>query len=93
MPTEWNGAWSDNSPELLKYLKELNEHNQKWGEEAEEYVAEGKDGAFLMSYKDFLFFYGRLVICKKFHEDDSGLRFFGEWTEENSFGIPVSQED
>lgn len=23
-PIEWNGAWSDNSPELIKNLKEIN---------------------------------------------------------------------
>lgn len=51
-PIEWNGPWSDNSPELIKNIEILNKKNlEKWGKEAEKYEIESKDGAFLMSFK------------------------------------------
>jgi len=54
--------------------------------------AENKDGAFLMSYEDFIVHWSKIVICKKFPERFSGIRFFCEWSEENSFGIPFQPD-
>lgn len=51
---------------------------------------ENKDGAFLMSWEDFLKIWNNISMCKKFPRSYEAQRFFGEWTEENSGGTPTS---
>jgi hypothetical protein len=50
-PIEWNGPWSDQTPELIKNLEEINKAiKNKRGGEAELVEKESKDGAFLMEF-------------------------------------------
>ena len=74
-------------------MKILNEKiKEKWGKEAEELHEENKDGAFLMSWKDFIDVWSNISICKKFAESWEGVRFFGEWDEKTSGGTPTSND-
>ena len=54
--------------------------------------AENKDGAFLMSFEDFISTWHNLSICKKFAKNVSGLRFPCNFTEENSGGTPYKND-
>ncbi|CAG8465149.1 17380_t:CDS:2 [Acaulospora morrowiae] len=78
---EWNGAWSDNSPEwnIIDKAK-----RNKLGFK----IAE--DGDFWMSFRDFITNFSTLVICR--HLNTSlfslekrwcGIAFRGEWSVEN----------
>ena len=51
---EWNGAWSDGSPEW-RYIPD--EEKEALGINFEQ------DGEFWMSYKDFMRHFGQLEIC------------------------------
>ena len=93
-PKEWTGAWSDNSEELINNLEEINAKQQeRWGDEAEIIQAEGKDGAFYMCYDDFITTWHNLSICKKFNDTFSGLRFSGNFNDNNSGGTPYRRDD
>lgn len=92
-PVEWNGAYSDNSVELIQHLDILNKKiKEKWGKEAELIEKEQKDGGFLMQYSEFVSIWHNISICKKFNTHYDGIRFIGEWNEETSGGTPYSND-
>ncbi|XP_046400174.1 calpain-A-like isoform X4 [Ischnura elegans] len=79
---EWNGAWSDKSPEW-RFISD--------SEKEEIGLTFEHDGEFWMSYRDFLSRFSRLEICNlnpdslESEEDDSGRKkwemshYEGEW--------------
>jgi len=93
-PTEWNGAWSDNSKELISNLDKINKKAvERWKHEAEKVEAESKDGCFFMEYQEFLNIWHNIAIAKNFANEFSGLRFAGQWSESNSGGTPYTNKE
>ncbi|CAO1383373.1 unnamed protein product [Diamesa hyperborea] len=86
---EWNGPWSDKSPEW-RYIPE---HTKE-----EIGLTFDHDGEFWMSFRDFLKFFDRIEICNLSpdslsEEQETGVKkkwemstFEGEWTEGISAG-------
>jgi Ca2+-binding EF-hand superfamily protein len=92
-PVEWNGAWSDNSKELISNLAEINKKiKEAKKEEAEEVLPESADGSFFMEFNEFIKIWDNINICKNFPDHWSGLRFRGEWTSNNSGGTPIKPQ-
>ena len=90
----WLGRFSNQSKELIENLSEINSKiNQRWKEEAELFEISKEDGSFFMCLDDFVSIWKTLSISKKFTEEYSGIRFFGEWNERNSGGYPQKSND
>ena len=67
LPHEWNGKFSDSTPELIENLEVINDSIKKrWGSEAEIIEEEALDGSFLMEYKDFLNIWDNLFLSIDF---------------------------
>lgn len=91
-PMEWNGAWSDNSKEIIANINEINQSiKNRWKHEAEEMSTESKDGTFLMEYNEFLKIWSNIAICRNFPDEWSGYRFRGKWIGESAGGTPYTQ--
>jgi hypothetical protein len=85
---EWNGAWSDNSPELRNNLALVMNEINKLGEDERFDPNNSEDGTFLMCFSDWRRYFNNLFACVDFPDSWSGVRFTGEWTLNNSGGIP-----
>jgi len=85
--SEWNGAWSSNSEELVKYGQILEKYIKSLPPD-EQYDLDADDGTFLMSYEDWRDSFSSLFINNDFPEDWTGVRFKSAWTPQNSGGIP-----
>jgi calpain len=44
-----------------------------------------------MAYSDWRKYFNNLFACVDFPDTWSGIRFFGQWTAENSGGVPTDQ--
>ena len=72
---EWNGKWSDNSPEQEIYSKELKLYNEEKPEE-EVFKAED-DGEFLINFANWRDHYNNLFAARDFPDQWSAIRFNG----------------
>ena len=92
-PIEWTGPWADNSTELIENLDKINKAiKEKWKDEAELVEKENDDGAFFMSFYDFIRIWHNLSISKNFPDRYTGYRFLSEWNEKTSGGTPYSSD-
>ena len=88
---EWNGKWSDDSVETKQNKERIEQKlNEKYKETKEKITLSQEDGTFLMCFSDFRQIFNKLYICKNFPPNYIGLRIFGEWTKNESGGLPVN---
>ena len=88
---EWNGKWCDNSEEIIKNKKRIENALQKKYADTDEKIDFSKDdGTFLMRYSDFRKVFNNFFFCQNFPPNYIGVRFYDQWTIENSGGIPQS---
>ena len=87
---EWNGKWCDNSEEIIKNKEKIeNELNKKYKDTSEKIDFSKDDGTFLMRFSDFRQIFNNIFFCQNFPPSFIGVRFYDEWTEENSGGLPL----
>ena len=90
---EWNGKWSDDSVETKKNKEKIEEElNKKYKGTHEKINLSQEDGTFLMCFSDFRNIFNKLFICKSFPPSFIGLRIFGQWTREETGGLPINQK-
>ena len=85
--SEWNGAWSSDSQELVKYRKVLESYIKTLAPD-EQYDLDADDGTFLMSYEHWRDNFSTLFNNNDFPEDWTGVRFKSAWTSQVCGGIP-----
>jgi len=71
---EWNGKWSDESEELVKYREQLQNYIDEL-EEDERFELGEEDGTFLINFKEWRSIYNRLFIANDFDCDFNAVRF------------------
>ena len=87
---EWNGKWCDNSEEVIKNKERIeNELKKKYADTNEKIDFTKDDGAFLMRFSDFRKIFNQIFLCQNFPPNFIGVRFYDEWTKENSGGLPL----
>ncbi len=87
---EWNGKWCDNSEEVIKNKERIeNVLNKKYADTNEKIDFSKDDGTFLMRYSDFRKIFNNIFLCQNFPPNVIGVRFYDEWTKENSGGLPL----
>ena len=87
---EWNGKWCDNSEEVIKNKERIeNVLNKKYADTNEKIDFSKDDGTFLMRYSDFRKIFNNIFFCQNFPPNFIGVRFYDEWTKENSGGLPL----
>jgi len=72
--SEWNGAWSSNSKETIKYRAVLEAINQSRDEE-ERIKPDAEDGVFYMEYDDWNDCFTQLFINMDYPDSWTGVRF------------------
>lgn len=91
--SEWNGAWSDGSPEASKYEKQIQKYIDTLPPD-DQFELGADDGTFMMHYDDWHDQMSTLFLNCDFPEDWTGVRFESKWTKSNSGGLPgVNQQD
>jgi hypothetical protein len=94
---EWNGAWSDGSPEMKKYKSTILRYIEKLDKderfnpfnEVHFGIQPGADdGIFFMSYEDWRDNFSTVFINIDFPDAWTGVRFKAAWTKANSMGLP-----
>lgn len=88
--SEWLGAWSDNSPEMDKYKKQIQEEYINELAPEEQFELGANDGTFMMHYSDWKNNFSQLFVNIDFPQDWSAVRFKSAWTKANSGGLPSS---
>ena len=89
--TEWNGKWCDNSEEVIKNKDKIEKVlKKKYADTNEKFDFSKNDGAFLMCFKDFRTIFNQIFLCQDFPPNIIGVRFYDEWKEENSGGLPLN---
>ena len=86
---EWQGKWRDHSEELERFSIKINEISAKLGEEEKFKEIDPNDGTFFMCFKDWRRIFHNLYACVDFSDNWFGKRFAGQWTVENSGGVPL----
>ena len=87
---EWNGKWCDNSEEVIKNKERIENVLKKKYEDTNEKIDFSKDdGTFLMRFSDFRKIFNNIFFCQNFPPNFIGVRFYDEWTKENSGGLPL----
>ena len=87
---EWNGKWCDDSEEVVKNKERIDAVLKKKYEDTSEKIDFSKnDGTFLMRYSDFRKIFNNIFFCQNFPPNFIGVRFYDEWTKENSGGLPL----
>ena len=86
---EWTGMWSDGSEKLQNNYSLVQKELVKLGKD-EKFDPNKNDGTFLMRFKDWRTHFDNLFMCVDFTEEWWGQRFGGEWTQQNSGGIPTN---
>ena len=87
---EWNGKWCDNSEEVIKNKERIeNILNKKYADTSEKIDFSKNDGTFLMRFSDFRKIFNNIFFCQNFPPNFYGVRFYDEWTKENSGGLPL----
>ena len=87
---EWNGKWCDNSEEVIKNKEYIEEAlKKKYADTSEKIDFTKDDGAFLMRFSDFRKIFNNIFFCQNFPPNIIGVRFYDEWTKENSGGLPL----
>ena len=87
---EWNGKWCDNSEEVIKNKEYIEEAlKKKYADTSEKIDFTKNDGAFLMRFSDFRKMFNNILFCQNFSPNIIGVRFYDEWTKENSGGLPL----
>ena len=87
---EWNGKWCDDSEEVIKNKERIDAVLKKKYEDTSEKIDFSKnDGTFLMRYSDFRKIFNNIFFCQNFPPNYIGVRFYDEWTKENSGGLPL----
>jgi len=87
---EWKGKWSDNHEKLQENIAQVMQYVDRLGEDEKFDPNNPNDGTFLMSFKDWRNIFDNLMLSIDFPEEWWGKRFKGEWTAENSGGVPTS---
>ena len=88
---EWQGKWSDGSPEMEEFLELVNEELQKSGDVDEDIDIKDKDdGTFFMCFKDWRSIFDNFYACVDLEDNWSGVRFEDEWTKSTSGGVPTA---
>ena len=87
---EWMGKWKDGSEEMIKHFNAINVELSKLGNDEKYNDMDSNDGTFLMCFKDWRSIYHNLYACVDFDDSWFGVRFPGEWTMQNSGGVPVT---
>lgn len=85
---EFIGKWSRNSPELLEFIDLVKLELDKT--KHQKFDFKNYDGTFLMSFKEFRKIFTNLFII--FDQQNWGLKFEGNWTVENSGGVPKTRD-
>lgn len=83
--------WCDDSDEILKNQKRIEEVlNKKYEDTHERVYVNQEDGCFLMCFSDFLKVFNKLFICINFPPSYVGFRAHGEWVKKSeSGGLPI----
>ena len=90
---EWNGKWSDDSVETKQNKERIElKLNEKYKDTNEKINLSQEDGTFLMCFSDFRQIFNKLFICKNFPPSYIGIRIFGEWTKNESGGLPINSK-
>ena len=88
---EWNGKWSDDSVETKQNKERIEQKlNEKYKGTNEKINLSQEDGTFLMCFSDFRQIFNKLYICKNFPPNFIGIRIYGQWTKNESGGLPVN---
>ena len=88
---EWNGKWSDDSVETKQNKERIEKKlNEKYKDTNEKINLSQEDGTFLMCFSDFRQIFNKLFICKNFPPSFVGIRIFGQWTKDESGGLPIN---
>jgi len=85
--SEWLGAWSSESPELLEHKELIKTYINSLPPD-EQFELDADDGTFLMHYDDWKDSFSSLFLNNDFPEDWTGVRFKSAWTPTNSGGLP-----
>ena len=87
---EWNGKWCDDSEEVIKNKERIdNVLKKKYSDTSEKIDFSKNDGTFLMRFSDFRKIFNNIFFCQNFPPNFIGVRFYDEWTKENSGGLPL----
>ena len=90
---EWNGKWSDDSVETKQNKERIEQKlNEKYKGTNEKINLSQEDGTFLMCFSDFRQIFNKLYICKNFPPNFIGIRIYGQWTKNESGGLPINQK-
>lgn len=89
---EWQGKWSDKSPEMEANLELIKRVINRLEEEERFDPENSEDGSFLMCFKDWRTLYNNLYACVDFTDEWSGIRFKDAWTLATSGGVPNKQD-
>ena len=88
---EWNGKWCDDSEEVIKNKERIeNALKKKYEDTSEKIDFSQDDGTFLMRFSDFRKIFNNIFFCQNFPPNFIGVRFYDEWTKENSGGLPFN---
>ena len=88
---EWNGKWSDDSVETKQNKEKIEQKlNEKYKATNEKINLSQEDGTFLMCFSDFRQIFNKLYICKNFPPSFIGVRIYGQWTKNESGGLPIN---
>ena len=87
---EWNGKWCCNSHELIQNKEIIERELKKKYVDTNEKIDISQDnGTFLMRYSDFRKIFNNFFFCQNLPPNYIGIRFYDEWTEDNSGGLPI----
>ena len=86
---EWTGQWGDHSEKLEGNLENVLKELEKLAPDERFDPNNDQDGTFLMCFSDWRYYFSNLFACLDFPDDWSGVRFFSEWTIQNSGGLPT----
>jgi hypothetical protein len=90
---EWNGKWCDDSVETKQNKERIEQKlNEKYKGTSEKINLSQEDGTFLMCFSDFRQIFNKLFICKNFPPNYIGIRIYGQWTKNESGGLPVNKK-
>ena len=85
--SEFLGAWSAGSEEMIKYRHMIQAYIDGLPKD-EQFDMDADDGTFFISFEDWIDNFTTLFLNNDFPDHWTGVRFKSAWTRSNSGGLP-----